>query len=180
MDLDTLSLSSFVLIGVLRSYFHDDSLFDDMSRSRPSRSERKKDRADVDYDVAVPFSSGVATIYLFELEDDEVEVIIANIPVPPEIVNLHPNAEETRAVSEWILKDTAKELEKWGYNTSCARSQTNNYFLRDIWFRCARSEVNEAFVAARMFIIKLEAKVRVQREHFDSRGTRGSPLRDIS
>jgi len=146
-----------------------------MSRSSPSRSARKADNADVSYEIATPFQSTNTTIHLFAKDDDSVEVLIARIPVPK---HYHDNHKDQSAVARWIIDDVGSELRNWEYRTSSHKSNNAHYYLRDIYFECNRSEVNEAVIAAKRFLTKLEEKVVRQRQNVENNLSR-SPLNDL-
>jgi len=153
-----------------------------MSRSRSSRSGRKADDADVSYEVETPFFGKTSTIYLFANDDQSVEVLIGNIPVP---YFYHDNYNtdnredlDQHAVSRWILEDSASELDPWEYNTSSSRSNSGNYYLQDVYFECERSDVNKAVLASKRFLVTLEEKVVAHIESID-KPLSYSPLQDL-
>ena len=152
-----------------------------MANSSPSRSDRKADDADVSYDIATPFSHLDAAIHLFDKEDS-VEVLIGHIPEP---YMYHDNYNtddreklDQHAIAHWILDDAGSELSEWDYNTSSYKTNNPNYHLRDVYFECDRSEVNEAVLSAKRFLITLEEKVVAQKQRF-GREFGNSPLQDL-
>lgn len=153
-----------------------------MSRSSPSRSGRKGDEADVTYDIATPFKNTNATIYLFAHEDNSVEVLIGNIPEPKVYHDNYATDDREKldqhAIAHWIVDDVADELQRWEYRTSSYKTNNPNYHLRDVYFECDRSEVNEAVLAAKRFLIKLEEKVVKQEQRGDYRHS-NSPEQDL-
>ncbi|WP_424001020.1 hypothetical protein ACOZ4I_15220 [Haloarcula salina] len=153
-----------------------------MANSSPSRSDRKADEADVSYDIATPFSTLDAGIYLFEKEDS-VEVLIGHIPEPYMYYDNYntDNREQLdqHAIARWIVDDVASELSDWEHETSFYSTRNPNYHLRDIYFECDQSEVNEAVLSARRFLITLEEKVVKQKQRID-RELGNSPLQDLS
>lgn len=153
-----------------------------MANSRPSRSDRKGDEADVSYDFATPFSRGDATIYLFRQDDGSVEVLIGHIPQPYFYYDNYntDNREklDQHAIAHWIVDDAASELQQWDYNTSSYETNNPNYHLHDIYFECERSEVNEAVLAAKRFLTTIEQKVVKQYGQINKE-LPGSPLQDL-
>lgn len=152
-----------------------------MANRSPSRSDRKGDDADVTYEIATPFSHVDAAIHLF-VEGDSVEVLIGHIPEP---YMYHDNYDtdnreklDQHAIAQWIVDEAAEELAEWEYNTSDYKTNNPNYHLRDVYFKCNRSEVNEAVLAAKRFLTTLEQKVARQRQRADS-GFGYSPLQDL-
>jgi len=142
-----------------------------MSRSSRSRSGRKGDDADVTYEIEMPFEGRNASIYLFGHEDETVEVLIGHVPEP---VNYHNNYNSTdkeflcqHGVARWIVDEAAEELEDWGYKTSSYKTNNPNYHLRDVYFECDISELNDAVLAAKRALSTLERKVIAQRERVD-------------
>jgi len=153
-----------------------------MSRRSPSRSDRKADDSDVSYDVATPFSNRDVTIHLFAQDDDSIEVIIANIPEPYFYYDNYDTDEREKldqhAIARWIVDDAASELRDWEFQTSSYKTTNPNYHLRDVYFECDRSEVNEAVLATKRFITTLEEKVVKQQQRID-KGLANSPLKDL-
>lgn len=153
-----------------------------MSRSSPSRSGRKSDDADVSYEIKMSFEKRNATIYLFAHDDETVEVLIGNIPVPAKYHNNYNSTDNDfhrqHGVARWIVDDAAQELDEWGYKTSSYKSNNPNYFLRDVYFKCENSEVNTAVLAAKRFLTTLEEKVVRQRETNDKEHS-ASPQQDL-
>lgn len=158
-------------------------IFDCMSRSSPSRSDRKADDADVSYEIATPFQGSNAAIHLFARDDDLVEVLIAHIPEPHHYYNNYNSDSrdflDQHAVGRWILDDVGSELQNWDYRTSSYKTNNPNYHLRDVYFECDRSEVNEAVLSAKRFLTKLEEKVVKQKQGRKSELS-NSPQKDLS
>ncbi len=147
-----------------------------MSRSRPSRSGKYADDADVTYEIEMPFESRDSRIHLREIEDGEVEVIIAQIPVPEKYNTdrnyprqLEDNEDKIRAnaTAKWVLKDSARMLDKYEWNTSSRKSNNPNYYLRDVYFTCDIDELDEAVMRAKKFLTELEGKVLNHAREFD-------------
>lgn len=153
-----------------------------MSRSSPSRSGRKSDDADVTYNIEMPFERKGASIYLFDQEDETVEVLIGHIPEPIKYHNNYNSTDEDfhrqHGVSRWIVDDAAEELENWDYKTSSYKTNNPNYHLRDVYFDCSVDELNGAVLAAKRFLRTLEEKVIKQRERED-RSHPTSPQQDL-
>ena len=153
-----------------------------MSRRRPARSDRKAEEADVSYDIALPFEDRNASIYLFAQDDDPIEVLIGNIPEPYFYYDNYNTDERDKldqhAIAHWIFEEAATELEDWDYQTSSYKTNNPNYHLRDVYFECDRSEINEAVLAAKRFLIALEEKVVAQKLMIDKEFSE-SPLRDL-
>jgi len=153
-----------------------------MSRSSPSRSDRKADDADISYEIATPFQGNDAAIHLFSQDNDSVEVLIAHIPEPHYYYN-NGNRDsrdylDQHAVARWILDDVGSELQKWEYQTSSYKTNNPYYHLRDVYFECDRSEVNEAVLSAKRFLTKLEEKVVKQKQNVE-KNLSNSPLNDL-
>jgi len=153
-------------------------IFDRMSRSSPSRSDRKADDADISYEIATPFQGNDAAIHLFSQDDDSVEVLIAHVPEPYKYYNNYNRDNDQQAVGRWILDDVGSELQKWEYETSSYKTNNPNYHLRDVYFECDRSEVNEAVLSAKRFLTKIEEKVVKQKQRVE-KNLSNSPLKDL-
>lgn len=153
-----------------------------MARRKPSRSDRKGDDADVSYDIATPFSETDATIYLFRQDNGSIEVLIGHIPEPYFYYDNYDTDEREKldqhAIARWILDDAASELQDWEWDTSPYKTTNPNYLLRDVYFECDRSEVNEAVLSAKRFLTTLEEKVVKQKQRIDY-DLSNSPLEDL-
>lgn len=154
-----------------------------MTRSSPSRSDRKAADADVSYEIATPFSGNDAAIHLFKKDNDSVEVLIARIRKPYCYHNDY-NADDRdhldqKAIARWILDDVGSELQNWEYQTSSYKTNNPNYHLRDVYFECDRTEVNEAVLSAKRFLNKLEEKVVKQRQSAEPELS-NSPVKDLT
>jgi hypothetical protein len=157
-----------------------------MSRSRPNRSRKLEDEADVVYNIDTPFQSSDAKILLIDRGEDGVEVIIGNIPTPTKYDldrNYPGNLDDddkmrTHAVAKWIVTETTSKLADYDWKTSSYKTNKPNYHLRDVYFTCERSEVDDAVLAAKKFLTELEEKSVRHAEEFDS--VRYSPSADLA
>lgn len=154
-----------------------------MSRSSRSRSGRIGDNADVTYDIEMPFESKNASIYLFDRDNETVEVLIGRIPEPKSYHNNYNSSDEDflrqHGIARWIVEDAAEELEAWDYKTSSYKTNNPNYHLRDVYFECDIAELDDAVLAAKQFLSTLEEKVIKQRERVD-KDHATSPQRDLN
>jgi len=153
-----------------------------MSRT-PSRSDRKADDADVSYNIATLFTGRDTAIHLFKKDNNSVEVLIAKIPEPDRYYNNYNTDDREKldqhAIGRWIVEDSARELEKWDYNTSSYKTNSGNRHLRDVYFECDRSEINEAIIKAKRFVNTFEQKVFEQNQRI-GKDPSSSPLQDLS
>ena len=141
--------------------------------------------ADAAYTVSNLFQSNDAKILLIDVGDETVEVVIGYLPAPlnynldrnyPDILD---DEEKMRShvVANWIVSEAAGALSDYEWETYSYQTANPNYVLGELYFTCAKSEVNEAVLAAKKFLIQLEEKsLRHQREF----GTvRESPLNEV-
>jgi len=153
-----------------------------MPRSKPSLSERTADDADVSYEISTPFENTDAAIHLFAKDDSSVRVLIAGVPQPYRYYNNYNNDDrkflDQHAIARWILDDVGSELQNWEYKTSSYKTRNPNYHLRDVYFECDRSEVNEAVLAAKRFLTKLEEKVVRHKQNIE-KDLSYSPVKDL-
>jgi len=129
--------------------------------------------ADAVYTVSNLFQSNDAKILLVDLGDETVEIVIGYLPAPLDY-NLdrnYPDALEdeekmrSHAVANWIVSEAAEVLSDYEWETYSYQTAKPNYVLGEVYFTCAKSEVNEAVLAAKKFLIQLEEKsLRHQRE----------------
>ncbi|WP_302080577.1 hypothetical protein [Salinibaculum rarum] len=147
-----------------------------MSRRRSSRSVRRADDADVTYEIPTHFGGNNSKILLIAQDENEVEVIAGNLPIPkkhdrdrnyPETLD-DPEKRETHAVAQWIVTDAKEILSRWEPNTSSSKTNNPNYNLRDIYFTCQEEEVDEAVMAVKELILQLEKKRWKHAEQYDS------------
>jgi hypothetical protein len=147
-----------------------------MSRSRSSRSQRYGDEAKVTYEIEMPFESRNSKIHLREVEEDEIEVIIAQIPVPEKYdthrnhpKRLEDDEDKMRAnvTAKWVLKDSARILDKYEWRTSSSKTNNPYYHLEDVYFTCSIDELDEAVMRSKKFLTKLEENVLNHAKEFD-------------
>ncbi|WP_137285290.1 hypothetical protein [Halorussus salinisoli] len=151
-----------------------------MSRSSDSRSRWREDDADVVYEIATPFVSGDAKILLVEVGDDEIEVVVGDVPTPfgHDIDQNYPDTlddEETmraHAAAKWIVTETTKMFDDYEWDTSHYKTNNPNYHLRDVYFTCSRNEVDDAVLTAKKFVDTLEEKTLQHAEEFGRSGIR--------
>jgi len=146
-----------------------------MANKSSNRSAKLEDEADVRYDIDTPFTDHDAKILLIERGEDEVEVIVGFIPEPARY-NLdknHPDLLENEeqmqchAVAEWIVNETTRMFSKYDWETSEYKTTNPNYHLRDVYFTCSKSELDEAIITAKRFITELEEKALMHAKRFD-------------
>ncbi len=142
-----------------------------MGRSRSSRSGVMKDEIDLVYKIDMPFEGTSAEIILIN-NDGHVEIIIASIPVPS---GYHQNYKHQRedsdeikehAVARWIVDDAASALDPYDWSVSSSRSNSGNYYLRDIYFTCQIDQVDDAVISAKVFLTQLEESAYQHSRHF--------------
>jgi len=152
-----------------------------MANRSPARSDRIGEEADVTYNIATPFNIHDASIYLFDRDDEMVEVLIGMVPEPYMYHDNYDTDDRTElnqhAIAQWLVDEAAKPLERWDYQTSDYKTTNPNFHLRDIYFECTRSEVNEAVLVAKEVLHTIEEKVMHQRECVDQLPE--SPLQDL-
>lgn len=134
-----------------------------MTRSRRSRSQRRAEDIDVTYEIEMPFEKEPAEINLIK-QDDEIEVLISNIPVPRHYY-LYSSEDrgdksmlQRKAVARWILEDCARVLDEYDWESSSSRTNNPNYFLKDVYFTCHSAELDRAVLDAKKFLLTLEEK----------------------
>jgi hypothetical protein len=146
-----------------------------MANSSPSRSTRLRDKADVTYEIALPFAHRDAEILLIERGEDEVEVIVGGLPEPSGY-NLDENypdnldSKETmrrHAVAEWIVEETTGVFSDYDWEISQYKTGKPNYHLRDVYFTCSKDELEDAVLTAKKFINTLEEKAFLHAKRFD-------------
>lgn len=163
----------------------------------PSRSDsygqRKRDDADVRYDIATPFNprGNDAEILLFN-EQDTVEIIIHRIPDPATYYINYPNTSSDEQnpdptedkireneVANWIIEETLEILSTFEPEKSSYTTNSGNRYINDIYFTCSKNEVNEAVLYAKEFLNVLEKKRFRQRQKFRENVGR-SPKNDLN
>ncbi|WP_302080572.1 hypothetical protein [Salinibaculum rarum] len=156
-----------------------------MSEKYSAHTDRVSDKVDVTYEIDMLFKNQSAKINLLDRGGD-VEVIVSDIPVP---FGYHQNYEiqqtdteklKQHAVARWILEDTARVLDKYGWTSSSNETHSGNLYLRDVYFTCARENVDEAVMDTKKFLTELEEQVLHHNRKF-GRDTPESPseiLRD--
>jgi len=146
-----------------------------MANRSSNRSAKLKDDADVRYDIDTPFTDHDAKILLIERGEDEVEVVVGDIPEPAGY-NLDRNQpgqledeEQIRchAVAEWILDETTRLFSEYDWETSEYKTNNPNYHLRDVYFTCSKADLDQAVMAAKKFITELEEKALMHAKRFD-------------
>jgi hypothetical protein len=142
-----------------------------MSRSRASRSGFKSDEIDVTYEIDTPFEGRSAKINLID-QGKEVEIIISHIPVPDGYHRNYRQYEDDEyirkhTIARWILEDAAKVLDKYEWTDSNSRSNSGNYYLKDVYFTCNKSVVNSAVLDSKKFLVRLEENVFRHSNKFD-------------
>jgi len=156
-----------------------------MANRSSNRSARLKDEADVRYDIDTPFNSHDAKILLIERGEDEVEVIVGDIPEPTGY-NLDKNysdlleeEEQMRchAVAKWIVDDLTMMFSEYDWEISEYKTNNPNYHLRDIYFTCSKDELDQAVMTSKKFITVLEEKTLKHAKMFDR--TYHSPSDDL-
>jgi hypothetical protein len=153
-----------------------------MSRSRASRSGFKSDEIDVTYDIDTPFEGRSAGINIID-QGSEVEIIISQIPVPDGYHRNYRQYEDDdyvkkHAVARWVLEDAARVLDKYKWTESSSKSNSGNYYLKDVYFTCDKSEVNKAVLDSKKFLVRLEEKVFYHSNKFDI-DLQDSPINDL-
>jgi hypothetical protein len=146
-----------------------------MANKNSNRSAKLGDKADVRYDIATPFTDYDAKILLIERGEDEVEVIVGDIPEPAGY-NLDKNSSDLledeeqlrcHAVAEWIVDETTRMFSGYDWETSEYKTNDPNYHLRDVYFTCGKDELDQAVMTAKKFITKLEEKTLMHAKKFD-------------
>lgn len=145
-----------------------------MSRRRSNRSSKLEDEADVEYTIEMPFHNRDSKILLLDREDEGIEVIVGDIPTPKkhDLDRNYPDNlddEETmyaHAAAKWIVTETTQMFDEFDWKTSSYKSNNPNYHLRDIYFTCDRTELDDAVMTAKKFLMILEEKsLRHAREY---------------
>lgn len=139
-----------------------------------SRSQQKSGEFDATYTVAMPFEGRDAHIHLIEGDEDRVEVIVSQVPIPGHYHTDYnypkqlkdENKMRANAVAKWILKDAARHLDKYDWEESSSKSNNPNLYLRDVYFTCRTGEVDDAVMDAKKFLTSLEEKVLHQNRKF--------------
>ena len=157
-----------------------------MSRRRPNRSLKLEDEVDVEYTIEMPFNDRDAKILLIERGDEGIEVIVGNIPTPSrhDTDRNYPSVLEdeetmrTHAAAQWIITETTQMFSDYDWKTSDYKSNNPNYHLRDIYFNCEPSEVDDAVLTAKKFIAELEEKSIKHTKEFGT--LRNSPSKELS
>ncbi|SDJ59421.1 hypothetical protein [Natronorubrum texcoconense] len=156
-----------------------------MANRSSNRSAKLRDEADIKYDIDMPFSSRDSEILLIEQNDDEVEVIVGNIPEPSGY-NLDRNYPENledeenmrrHTVAEWIVEETTEMFTDYEWETSEYKSNNPNYHLRDVYFTCDKDELDNAVLTAKTFLAEIERKALSHAKRFDR--TYNSPTDDL-
>jgi hypothetical protein len=146
-----------------------------MANRSPNRSTRLRNKADVTYDIALPFADGDAEILLIERGEDEVEVIVGGLPEPTGY-NLDKNYPENlddeeamrrHAVAEWIVEETTEVFSDYEWEISEYKTNNPNYHLRDVYFTCSKDELEDAVLTAKKFVNTLEEKAFLHAKRFD-------------
>jgi len=158
-----------------------------MANRSSNRSAKLRDEADVRYDIDTPFSDLDAKILLIERGEDEVEVIVGDIPEPVgyNLDKNHPNQLEDEegmrrhTIAEWIVDETTRGFSTYDWQTSeykfstydwqTSEYKTNNpnYHLRDVYFTCSKDELDQAVMTAKKFLTELEEKALLHAKKFD-------------
>lgn len=137
-----------------------------MARNRVSRSKKLENEADVIYTIDMPFHLRDSKIMLINRGEDEVEVIVGNIPVPskydldrnnPEILE-DDETMRGHVSAKWIVTETTEMFSNYDWKTSSSKSRNPNYHLNDIYFTCKREQVEDAVITAKKFLAELEEK----------------------
>lgn len=132
--------------------------------------------ADAVYTVSNLFQSNDAKILLVSLDDETVEVVIGYLPGPsnynvdqnyPEALN-NEQKRRSHVVANWIVSEAAEVLSDYNWETYSYQTAKPNYHLGEIYFICAKSEVNKAVIAAKKFLVQLEEKSHHHRQEFGS------------
>lgn len=156
-----------------------------MANRRSNRSAKKEDEADVTYSIDMPFHSRDAKILLIAQDDGKVEVIVGDIPMPAnhELDRNYPDnlddEEKMRehAAAQWIFTETTTLFSEYDWEASRYKTHNPNYHLRDVYFTCERSELDEAVLAAKKFLADIEEKSFRHAREFDTAKHR--PLQDL-
>lgn len=164
-----------------------------MPSQSDSYGDRKRDDADVQYDIATPFNprGNDAEILLFN-EEDTVEIIVHRIPDPAtyyinypnttsDELNPDPTEDKIREneVANWIIEETLEILSEYEPDKSDYKTNSGNRHINDIHFTCGKNEVNEAVLDAKEFLNELEKKrFRQQQKYRENAGR--SPKKDLS
>jgi len=146
-----------------------------MANKSSNRSAKLGDKADVRYDIDTPFIDHDAKILLIERGENEVEVIVGDIPEPAGY-NLDKNHSDPledekqlrcHAVAEWIIDETTRMFSEYDWETSEYKTNNPNHHLRDIYFTCSKDELDQAVMTAKKFITELEEKTLMHAKTFD-------------
>jgi len=146
-----------------------------MANRSSNRSAKLRDEADVRYDIDTPFSDLDAKILLIERGEDEVEVIVGDIPEPVgyNLDKNHPNQLEDEegmrrhTIAEWIVDETTRVFSTYDWQTSEYKTNNPNYHLRDVYFTCSKDELDQAVMTAKKFLTELEEKALLHAKKFD-------------
>jgi hypothetical protein len=146
-----------------------------MANRSSNRSAKLKNEADVRYEIDTPFTGHDAKILLIERGENEVEIIVGDIPEPAgyNLDKNHPDLLEDEeslryhAVAEWIVDETTRMFSEYDWETSEYKTNNPNYHLRDIYFTCSKNELDQAVMTAKKFITELEEKTLMHAKKFD-------------
>lgn len=135
-----------------------------MSGNHSAHTDRVSDKIDVTYEIDMLFRNQSAKINLLDHGDD-VEVVVSDIPT---LFGYHQNFDIQRtdneklkqhAVARWVLEDTARILDEYDWKSSSNKTHSGNLSLRDVYFTCARENVDDAVMDAKKFLTELEEQV---------------------
>ncbi|KTG11427.1 hypothetical protein AUR64_04010 [Haloprofundus marisrubri] len=123
----------------------------------------------------MPFEGRDAKINLINRKNDQVEIIISDIPTPGyyhtdynyrELLD-DDDSRHAHATAKWILKDAGKHLQKYDWSESSAKSNNPNLYLKDVYFKCSRNDVDDAVMDAKKFLTELEENVLRHSREFE-------------
>lgn len=141
---------------------------------RPHSAPVIEDQADAVYTVANLFHNNDAKILIVDLGDGTVEIVIGYLPSPLHY-NLdrnYPDALEdekyrrSHEMANQVVEDSAEVLSEYDWKTYSYATANPNYLLGEVYFTCKKSEVNDAVIAAKEFVIRLEKQSYHHRQEF--------------
>lgn len=133
-----------------------------------------EDTADAVYTVSNLFQGNDAKILIVDLGDGTVEVVIGYLPGPlnynldrnyPDALEEEEN-KRSHVMAKQVVEDSADVLSEYDWKTYNYATANPNYLLGEVYFTCDKSEVNDAVIAAKEFLIRLEKQSYHHRQEF--------------
>lgn len=150
-----------------------------------SRSTNRADEAEIVYTISNPFHRRDSEILVLEESNNNVEIIIGNIPIPkpfhfggwnipgglesdPPYSVENDSVKPQHSVANWILSETTSILSGYELSASSHVANSGHEHLADIYFICDKTEVENAVLSAKKFLIELEKKTLDYNKEFDN------------